>query len=563
MKGGAPMNIPDPEKKIKDLYAKVPAQIKIAFASAIATGLMAHLYQFTNKLFNYDELYHTPEGTGEGIGLGRWGLYLAGSLIKHFFGNYSLPMVNGLLALFLIAVSACLIVRLFGIKSNVYAGLTGAVCTVFPVVTCTYFFMYTAPYYALALFLSSLSACLIVSAGSKAGGARSIRYLSAVILLTFATGIYQAYFSVAVCLCLGVLILEAPSCSFLPGDRTSDKTGFAEMVKKAFFYLSFLLLSLILYSVLNKTFLRVFNVTLPEYQGLNEMGKINLPFILERAVRSYAHALHLITSDVFKLNPTILVRLAFLIIFAAALLYIALSVVRVFKSGNKLCAALEAVFVLMYPIAMFLVTLMVTPDTYVYAIMLYPVVFAFILPLAVIDRYSAVMDEASGSLRLSLNVSNAISLICSLSVFASVLVYIWFANINYQAMQYTDFHDMAYYMAMMSKIKETEGFSDESPVIILGSTISDRTAEAGALIEQSLNLEGRSESNISAYSANSLFTKYLGFTPEFLWSDEDEERFSSDPRVLKMPCYPDDGSIELIDGVVVVKLEDIASEKNQ
>ena len=43
--------------------------MKAGFGGTFAAGLCAHLYQFTNKLFNFDELYNTPDGTGEGIGL--------------------------------------------------------------------------------------------------------------------------------------------------------------------------------------------------------------------------------------------------------------------------------------------------------------------------------------------------------------------------------------------------------------------------------------------------------------------------------------------------------------
>ncbi len=200
--------------------------------------------------------------------------------------------------------------------------------------------------------------------------------------------------------------------------------------------------------------------------------------------------------------------------------------------------------------------------------MLNSVIFSIILPITMLDHITVLygskeeitISETKMYLPGSLNLSNWITF---LSVFAIIMVYIWYANGNYMRMQYTNFHDIAYYTVLMDQIKSIEGYEDELPVIVLGHTINDSTNNAGSLISDKFNLYGIMESNISAYSSNSLFTKYLGFTPEFLWSDKDEAKFKHDPRVLEMPCYPDYGSIKLIDGVIVVKLEEASIDNNE
>ena len=39
--------------------------------------------------------------------------------------------------------------------------------------------------------------------------------------------------------------------------------------------------------------------------------------------------------------------------------------------------------------------------------------------------------------------------------------------------------------------------------------------------------------------------------------EEEPERFTILPEVKAMPCYPNDGSIQIIDSVLVVKFQDI------
>lgn len=45
-----------PDQYLTEWYRNLSGAVKTAFYAAFAAGLAAHLYQFTNKLYNYDEL---------------------------------------------------------------------------------------------------------------------------------------------------------------------------------------------------------------------------------------------------------------------------------------------------------------------------------------------------------------------------------------------------------------------------------------------------------------------------------------------------------------------------
>ncbi len=119
--------------------------------------------------------------------------------------------------------------------------------------------------------------------------------------------------------------------------------------------------------------------------------------------------------------------------------------------------------------------------------------------------------------------------------------------------EYTKYHDMSYFQTMVTQIKSVEGYSDDLPLALVGNEITDETNNMGSLVGGTFGLGGKSESNISAYSRNQIITKYLGFAPRFCGYEEIVALMDNE-EVQQMPSYPDDGSIKIVDGVIVVKL---------
>ena len=531
----------NPTTVLANLYGKIEDRIRITFFCAMGAGLFAHVYQFTNKLFNYDELGHTPEGFGSGIELGRWGLELFGRLTKLFLGNYSLPMINGMIALLFFAVSACFIVSILDIRDRVFAGITGALCTVFPAVTSTYFFMYTAPYYALALLLSCLAAWLVIKYPIKWQN-----YVLGVALLALATGIYQSYFSIAVCLVLADLILLCME----EQQGTEEGYSWKAIFKIGLWRLLFLIAGLLFYFLINKTVLFFSGIAMLRYQGLSDMGKVGVPELLSGVLRCYSDFLRMIRADVLQINPTALVKSGIFVLGIGVLAALVKTFTDKQKSfGMKL---LLLIFVLLFPVAIFLVYVMAAGGAYVYTLMSYSLAFVFLVPLAVIER---VWMRPVAQTEKERWFHTVFSWGGTLAGAVAVLVYIWFANGNYQALQYTNYHDLAYYTVIMTQVKSLDGYRDDLPVAIVGEEITDETNRAGSLMDTDFAIGGKGTTNVTSYSNLNILTRYLGFLPSFLW-DEDLEQISEKERVKEMPCYPTDGAIAIVDDVIVIKLQD-------
>lgn len=132
--------------------AELAREHKTPLIATWVAGLLAHMFVFTNKLINQDELVYLFK-KGETIKSGRWMLELT-SII---FPDVSMPWIYGVISLALISVAICLVVRIFNIRSRLLQILLAGIMVSFPAQDSIFCFMFTSAPYALALFGSVLS----------------------------------------------------------------------------------------------------------------------------------------------------------------------------------------------------------------------------------------------------------------------------------------------------------------------------------------------------------------------------------------------------------------------
>lgn len=524
------VTIDSPDVCLKKIWARIPMPVKFAFFGTIVIGLMTHLYQFTNKLYNYDELANMPAGYGTGAQSGRWFLTLLGDRMAVEFGNYSIPLLNGMISVLLLAVSAALVVDMFQVKSNFFAAAIGGFMVAFPAVVSSFYFMYTVVFYYLAVLMSVLAAYLIVKFKKNI-----LIHIVSVILIACSLGIYQAYYANTACLLLMMVIML---CVGMDGEK-----NWKEIILTAVRYLGVLALGMVLYFVLNKIFLAYWGVELNGYQGINTMGQITLRQLVGAIKLCYKQFIALCYGHVCYLNPTSYVKKCFaviMIIWAVGVL------TKLF--GEKGCALKKVVLVIgfaMIPLGSFLVYIMV-PNGWIYTLMAYAVVFVPVFALVWADHYHVGFDKNDILRKLTQWVAALVSVVM-------LVVYVWYGNGCYLSMEYTKYHDMAYYETMVTQIKSVEGYRDDMPVALIGDTITDETNNMGSMMGLTFGMDGKLESNVNVYSRTFIITKLLGFAPQFAGYEQIVELMENE-EVKQMPCYPDDGSIKVVDDVVVVKM---------
>lgn len=576
---------------IKDRIRGISRQSRVTFTATFVAGILAHMYTLTNKLPNYDELTFGAEGIGVTVSSGRWGLEVLHRLSTFLVGgSYSLPWFSGLMAIMFMGLAACYVVKFLDIRRDILCVLTGSVLVVFPAFTCAMFFMFTARYYAFAIFVMAwglyqfdrlmgraVEQRQVVEQGQeaeqkreveqrqeveqkrkveqkqyaegygtgrrKAGAGRWVMWLllawaAGVGCVMAATSIFQAYYPLAAGLCVVKLIQMC---------LREDAGQYGKVFGKAWVYLAMLAAGVALYIVSAKAAAALVGETLSGYRGVNNMGAIRVEQIPWMIKEVYKSVLLLFTADFYQVNPTVLLRLLLALGCVATVVLAAVCMLpKCREKGGLLLTGELAVFTLVLPFCMNGIIVM-QPDSWFYTLMEYGVVIVFICPLAVL---SVALDKPIPTRRIR----QAADCVITFGLLACVAVYIWFDNGNYVSMDFAYRSGESYFTSMLTQVRMTDGYTDEMPVYVLGwdSEIGDASFSANWELDV-FNIAGKNDSLVHAWNWYAFLETYLGYR-QFDWDEEAIHRLWSSQEVAEMPCYPDQGSIARMGDGVVIKI---------
>jgi len=342
------------------IKSKIRPQWKAAFVSSFIVGLLAYGYMMTNHFLTYDSMWNQISSQNM-ITSGRQFLtYACG-----FSSYYDLPLVNGFIAILFLALTSVVLVEIFDIKSSVSAALTGGILVAFPAVISTFSYMYTVDGYMIAVFLSAVA--VLVTDKKKKG------FLGGIILLGVSLGIYQAYYSFAIVLCILKLLLNI-----------LDKKSFKEIFAKALQYIVMGVGAYIFYIVTLKIMLHAQGLALSGYQGVDKLDGFalsELPRGIWRAIKTFIWFL----ADKHALSTTGAMKVAVWgLILLAAFSYVYLFV-KVKLQKKWLYALLAIALLIVTPVGATLVCVM-SPDAYFHLIMRLPWALFFVFALVVVER---------------------------------------------------------------------------------------------------------------------------------------------------------------------------------
>ena len=521
---------------VKTALAKINKNVKTCFISAMFFGIIAHMYALTNHLYNYDELWHTPTGFGTGVQMGRWGLSVLAWITKVLFDDvYTIPVINGLISIVCYALLACIVVDLFEINEQYFACIVGAIIVTFPSVVCRMFYMFTTHYYAIGELIAAIGVFILFKCKNKIIGI-PISFICVI----FGTSVYQAVFATVTCMILGKLIVLL----------IKEKYCINDTLKKCAGYFVFLAISMASYLLSNKIALTVTGLQIDKHgENYDTMGQITIEQLIMSLRHCYASFFKAGFRDVYSMNPNIIVRSTFLIS-VIVIAYICIKIVCCQYDISQKILILLAISVL--PVAIFLVYIMAASSGVMYSIMTFDMVFLLVIPLAML-KVSENLENCKIPVIL---IDKVVNYIVAISLAGTILSYIWFANGNYLAMEYTNQHDNAYYQTLMTQIKSVDGYHADMPITMIGKPVVDSTYTRQDMIGGTFDLAGKGSTNINAYSSWNIMTRVLGYDPVNRNSDEEEEYFRGLDEVVNMPCYPSSGSIKIIDDTIVIKFQE-------
>lgn len=520
-------------EKIKQFYLEtISKKDKTVFGVTFCVGMLAHLYMYTNTIPNFDGISRMYDEQQMTIA-GRWFLHYA----SYLNGFMQMPLVIGVITMFFLALTAALVVKLFQMRSVVFGCMWGVVLVVFPAVADTNAYIYTAAAYGLSAFLAV--AGVWMSRRWKWG------FFGGSVLLALAMGIYQTYVTVAIVLAVLLILRET----------WKEEADTLQIFWQGIRYLIFLGLGSVLYYIILQIFLKVKNLQLWSYLGMSTVtDKYPIDQLGSILRETYAQVgeffLKSGTTKVFAHPVMVGVNVLLLVVTIGMFLALVWKK-RLWKQAVKLGAGL--VMLLLLPLAVNFVQI-ISPFSAPRTIMQFAYVFLYLLPLLLADVW---MEENLKKL------GEAAVLVTAGGVLA-VALYCWeYDNVLYTLLNQVHRATESYVTNLVSRVESCDGYTYGIPVVIVGSFPEGRY---NTDIEGYNWVKSSSSLTSSVIPLNKHIYYYLNDWLNVPWEEPSEEVFeqiTATEAFMQMPLYPDAGSVQIIDGCVVVKVKDTYSPRSE
>ncbi len=499
----------------------------IAAAAAMGAGSLVHLFGLVNVMHNYDDIAQQPRGYGTGITSGRWLLSVMGDIAEWLGGNYNLTLVNGLLFIALLAVSAGFLVSILGIRNHTMAALSGMLLTVFPSAFSTLAFRYTSAYYGVGILLAVLAVWVLP------------RYRFGVILsavcMAGSLGIYQAYIPITI----GLFVL------LLLRQTLQGQSSLWELIRRGIYYCVTLLLGLCCYYLFLKVTLWIYGTALSNYQGIDQMGKLSFNDFPGLVWEAFYMFCTFPLKNHYGLASMKLIKLSYIAL--AGISAGIMGYILLIRMRKILLAVFAGLMCLVFPVAVNFVVIM-CPESWIYTLMVYAFVLAGFVPIVLLDC----LQEWNGK---QVSYIGKTIVLC-----LAVLIggYAYKTNVNYTALYFSNRQIENCLNSMIVQIRMTEGFDTEKQWAFVGE-MEDPLLNCYWQYEMEFGGIEPTQEMLQRYSWNEWVRNYCGYSFPAA-SDEQILQLYETEQVQNMPCWPNEGSIQVIDDFVVIKCGDPSTE---
>ena len=502
-------------------------------------GVFAHGFMLFNKLSFHDDqaaLFYV----GGTYSSGRWMLGLLGEAVKAVGGvsNYSLPAYSGMIALFFIALSAFLLFQFFHIENRLtMAGLCGVMICI-PTVTGMFGYMFTFPYYTFGLLICVL-ACHLFKGFFSSDRSFALRFggvIAGVLLFAMSIGIYQAI----ICTCTTILVLDL--ILFVIDEKPFKLSAF---FKRVFVYLAALSAAFVCYSLLNRLFIILKNVDVNSKYDF--WGDLTPALFLERIRITYVNFFKMGNGtqlyNIFPMTTGVIYR----ILLAALFLCVLVVVISLIKEKARKNVPVFLILTALLPFTIDM-SFMMDSENRIHALEQYSYIFVpftLVLLIAAIVRFGWLPKKILAPLPACAAV---------LLLFLSVL-FARYSNICYLSSDIYQTQALGYFTTLITRIKSTPGYVQDMPVVYYKQDAkSDSNIPTIKQFSEITTVPyvyaKTGEQYLNDYAWRNFLYNWLGYYPKRL---EEDALAGKEEELAAMDVYPNDNSIRIIDGIVVIK----------
>lgn len=512
--------LPSPQAALARLAGLFAPRHRFAFLCTVGLGLAVHLYLFVNFLLNQDGILYLYY-SNDVLELGRWFLVFPSALSS----DLNLPWLLGLLCLLFLGLAMAALTELLGLKNRLAILLASTIIVAWPALTNTLVHLYTADAYMLAVFLCV--SALLLTRRWKWG------FVPGAVLFMFSLGIYQAYVTFAVLLVLLCLVLDALSQSTTLKQLLASAARFAAMGA----------LGLAGNMVALNIVLRLRGLTLGGAKGadvLTQSPLLTLQRLLSRLPLAYSDFFAFLGRIPGFSTPARRLFIWLFLGFQLVVLVYALVRGGLFRQPWRPAVLVAALA--LAPIAANLTGLLAIEPMHQLMLFGYCVLF---LPMAIIlDRlppaptFSGAVRWAALGLGFVLCFNNALT-----------------ANIAYTSHHLMDQRSYSITERLAIRIEATEGYTPGMPALILsgfGGSAYPNESNLDGLIDGFYYVSGGAGHIL--YDPNRVHY-FLEYYHDIYLQTNIPDRFWEDERVMAMESFPAQSSVQVIDGVLVARLE--------
>lgn len=476
---------------------------------------------FGASFFNNEPLPH-----------GKWLDYIICSFLTTVAGTESLPVINGIVVSLSLSLFALVVYSMFNIKDTMYKVAFGFVLLSIPAVAGN-----------LGYGTWTLGQLICVVAAYCTCEAIHIirsckRYFLGSLLFAFALGYYQCHFALYISLCILYLI------DYI----LFHEVSFKDFIKFLFSYFVNIAVGLGIYLLILHFFLHLEGIGLLSYANTDTYGIVTLQGYVNRIRFAYKlffnPYLHM-EANMFPFHWTTWYKL----LLSLNLLIGVIAMLKVIKENKK-----EKFYQLLFLFFLFPGTLNFNGILYdwrnVHSLHVYQQAFLFLLPFILYRASFLIKTGNTFSLqRLGQRVRN---IIIFMTVVFTVL-FIRYDNYCYMLSEFRQAQAISYFTTLTTRIMSVNGYQKDLPVAFINEAMKNNNVDE---IHSNYDYPATNPFNcpmINSYVESSrAFMKYwCGYAPTFV----DAKLYKNNPIVKEMPCYPNDGSVKVIDNVVVVKFK--------
>lgn len=504
--------------------------MKNVFLYTIILGIIAHGYCFLNLAVSHDSL-------AEFFQSGRWAKAYLGRIfyapyIVLFRGRINLPWIIGILAIVWIAFAVYLVIRIFDIKETNLIILVSGIFVCNPTVyalSATYTHDLDADMFA--MFLAVVATWLWNCEADKWNLKKKIiKLLVSALILAVSMGIYQSYLGVTIALIIIVCIND-----LLNGN------DYLKVLYKGITGIVMVIVSALLYLLMLKLFTNVTGISVLDSQSYNSVGNI-LSLLegggVERIYNTYVKFVEAFKTMITLSDIESIVLIIHLLLMSVIFYVVIWRMFQIKWQNSILVAILLAIMPFGMNIAIFL------NDGYSHILMQYAAWMTYIFVLILIKNFKEEKYDYFINRIIYIGVIILLFIIISENIQIANTVYVK-KNLEYQA-------TLSYMTRVLEEIEEQEEYVvAETRVMFVGEDVEG--FERYGFEDYKILTGAGPNLSITYYGTYENYFEYILGTPILVYKDSE---LLNDKRVKEMPIFPSDGSIKMIDEVLVVKLKE-------